>query len=64
MESEHIHHDAGLDAMLGRFQLEEPEGFQCANSLKIDRVCINPGCQTPSLICNSFDCPKCKGKEG
>ena len=65
MNTEEVaHNDANLEAMLGRFQIDEPEGFKCGNSQKIERVCVNPECQSSSLICSNVACSKCKGEDG
>ena len=64
MKEEVIHSDASLEAMLGQFQISQPEGLNCQNSQKIGRMCINPKCDQPSLICNDLGCSKCQGEDG
>ena len=50
--------------MLGRFQVNIPEGLRCGNSQRIQRMCINPTCLHASLLCMDPDCSKCQGKNG
>ena len=50
--------------MLDRFRVTHPEGFHCANHQKIERICVNPECQKPSLLCGDVDCSKCRGNDG
>ena len=48
--------DASLEAMLGSFQIAQPEGLVCDNSKRIGRMCLNPKCEEVSLICNDEEC--------
>ena len=59
-----MHSDENLEAMLAQFQISQPEGLNCENSNKIGRICVNPNCDSSSLICNDPDCNKCQGEEG
>ena len=59
-----IHSDASLEALLGQFQVAQPEGLRCQGAQKIERICVNPDCNIPSLICNDLSCQKCQGDEG
>ena len=56
--------DASLEAILDQYQIGQPEGLNCKNSNKIERMCINPKCDHQSLICNDLACSKCKGEGG
>ena len=59
-----MHSDENLEAMLGQFQISQPEGLNCENSNKIWKMCVNPNCEKPSLICNGPECDKCQGEDG
>ena len=59
-----MHSDENLEAMLGQFQISQPEGLSCQNSNKIWKMCVNPNCDKPSLICNGPECNKCQGEDG
>ena len=48
--------DASLEAMLGSFQIAQPEGLVCDSDKRIDRMCVNPKCEEASLICNDLEC--------
>ena len=50
---EAIHSDAALDASLGQFQVVQPE--DCApGDQKLERMCVNPDRNSPSLICSDL----------
>ena len=51
-----------MEDMLGRFQVNHPEGLKCGNNKKIHRMCVSRECQESSLMCNYTDCDKCKGR--
>lgn len=52
------HSDEELEAMFNDLTIIEPK-LQCDKGLPITRMCINPSCKNPSLMCQDDDCEKC-----
>lgn len=50
--------DEKLEAMLSELSIREPT-LLCDRGMPITRMCINPGCEKSSLICEEDKCQKC-----
>ena len=48
--------DADLEAILGLYNIDRPEGIKCDSSKTIERMCINPKCEEASLVCIDPSC--------
>ena len=45
------------------WELNLPEGLNCEESRKIERMCINPKCSEVSLTCSEVECQACKSDQ-
>ena len=59
MEEEHFYDEERFQTLLSCLDISLPQELRCPSNNMICRMCTNPTCTMPALVCNDLECDIC-----